>query len=90
MDQLKRWADYVCMCRLCVHSICLPSFLPADFKEQAGRTQGLQNHVRAPSLTLFGLLLHFDPSCAVFEFMDYVMGESSPVTGKKPAVLCGI
>jgi hypothetical protein len=40
----------------CVHilSACLPSFLPADFKEQAGRqggrTQGLHNHVRAPSI----------------------------------------
>jgi hypothetical protein len=28
---------------------CMPSFLPADFKDQAGRTQGLHNHVRAPS-----------------------------------------
>jgi len=31
------------------HSIRLPSFLPTDFKEQAGRTQGLHNRARAPS-----------------------------------------
>jgi hypothetical protein len=78
--------------RLCVHvhahSICLPSFPPADFKEQAGRTQGLHNQVRAPSLTLLGLLLHLDPSCAVFDFMDFVTGESSPVTGKKTSQSC--
>ncbi len=34
----------------CAHSICLPPFLPADFREQAGRTQGLHNHVRAPKI----------------------------------------
>ncbi len=39
-----------------------------------------------PSL---GLLLHLDPSCAVFEFMDYVVGESSPVTGKNQ-VSCAV
>jgi hypothetical protein len=33
MEQLKRWADYVH-----ILSACLPPFLPADFKEQAGRT----------------------------------------------------
>jgi hypothetical protein len=43
----KRWG------RLCVHvhilSAC-PPVLPADFKERAGRTQGLHNHLRAPSI----------------------------------------
>jgi len=34
MEQLKRWADYVCA-HACAHCICLPPFLPADFKEQA-------------------------------------------------------
>jgi hypothetical protein len=48
-----RWSssnDRQTMCA-CAHSICLPSFLPTDFKEQAGRTQGLHNRVRAPSPT---------------------------------------
>jgi len=34
---------------LCVHIahfICKPPFLPADFKEEAGRTQGFRNDVR--------------------------------------------
>jgi hypothetical protein len=51
--------------RLCVHvhahSIGLPSFLPVDFKEQAGRTQSLRNRVRAPSLTLFRATSPFGP-----------------------------
>jgi len=34
---------------VCADSICLSSFLPADFKEQAARTQGFQNRARAPS-----------------------------------------
>jgi len=54
--QKIRWSDQKggqTMCA-CAHSICLPSFLPADFKEEAagaGRNQGrLHNHniVRAP------------------------------------------
>jgi hypothetical protein len=32
------------------HFIYLPPFLLADFKEQAGRTQGVHNHVCAPSV----------------------------------------
>ncbi len=28
--------------------VCLPPFLPANFKEQAGRSQGFHNHVRHP------------------------------------------
>jgi len=34
----------------CAHFICLPPFPLADFKEQAGRTHGRHNHVRAPSV----------------------------------------
>jgi hypothetical protein len=34
----------------CAHFICLPPFLPADFKEQASRTQGFHNHVRDTSV----------------------------------------
>ncbi len=37
--------------RVCVHVwhlVCLPRFLPANFKEQAGRSQGFHNHVRVP------------------------------------------
>jgi hypothetical protein len=37
--------------RLCVHVcifVCLPPFLPANFKEQAGRSQGFHNHVHDP------------------------------------------
>ncbi len=38
--------------RLCVYvrilSACLPAFVPANFKEQAGRSQGFYNHVRDP------------------------------------------
>jgi hypothetical protein len=30
----------------CAHFICLPPFLPADFKGQAGRTQGFHEYVR--------------------------------------------
>ncbi len=33
----------------CAHFVCLPPFLPANFKEQAGRSQGFHNHVRDPS-----------------------------------------
>jgi hypothetical protein len=43
MEQLKWWADYVR-----ILSACLPAFLPANFKEQAGRSQGFHNHVRNP------------------------------------------
>jgi hypothetical protein len=39
----------------CAHLICLPTFLPADFKEQAGRTQGFHNHVHEPSAVLWTL-----------------------------------
>jgi len=28
--------------------VCLPPFLPANFKEQADRSQGFHNHVRDP------------------------------------------
>jgi len=37
--------------RRCVHVwhlVCLPPFLPPNFKEQAGRSQGFHNHVRDP------------------------------------------
>jgi hypothetical protein len=34
--------------RLCAHFVCLPAFLPANFKEQAGRSRGFHNHVRNP------------------------------------------
>ncbi len=37
--------------RLCVHVshlVCLPRFLPANFKEQTDRSQGFHNHVRDP------------------------------------------
>jgi len=47
MEQLKRSADNVA----CAHSICLPPFLPADFKEQAGR-----NHKRNVEETVFSSL----------------------------------
>ncbi len=30
------------------HLVCLSHFLPANFKEQAGRSQGFHNHVRDP------------------------------------------
>jgi hypothetical protein len=43
MEQLKWWADY-----LRILFACLPAFLPANFKEQAGRSQGFHNHVRNP------------------------------------------
>jgi hypothetical protein len=36
--------------RVHAHFIRLPPFPLADFKEQAGRTQGRHNHVRAPSV----------------------------------------
>jgi len=48
MEQLKWWADYVCICPL--------PFLPANFKEQTGRSQGFHNHVRHASLSLSLLL----------------------------------
>jgi hypothetical protein len=32
----------------CAHFVCLPPFLPANFKEQAGRSQGFHNHVFDP------------------------------------------
>jgi hypothetical protein len=45
---LKRWADYVYI-HVHILSSCPPFFLPADFKEragrQAGRTQRFHNHV---------------------------------------------
>jgi hypothetical protein len=31
--------------------IGLPAFLPANFKQKAGRSQGFHNHVRDPSLS---------------------------------------
>jgi hypothetical protein len=34
--------------RLCAHFVCLAAFLPVNFKEQAGRSQGFHNHVRNP------------------------------------------
>jgi hypothetical protein len=34
--------------RLCAHFVCMPPFLPANLKEQAGRNQGFHNHVRDP------------------------------------------
>jgi hypothetical protein len=40
-SQLKRWADKCA----CAQFIRLPPLLPADFKEQAGRTQGFHNCV---------------------------------------------
>jgi hypothetical protein len=43
MEQLKWWAEYVR-----ILSACLPAFLPANFKEQAGRSQGFHNHVSNP------------------------------------------
>jgi len=46
MEQQKRWADYVCAC---AHFVCLPPFRPANFKEQAGRSQGFHNHERDPT-----------------------------------------
>ncbi len=39
------------MGRQCVHLICLPTVLPADFKEQEGRTH--HNHVHEPSAVLW-------------------------------------
>jgi len=32
----------------CARFVCLPRFLPANFKDQAGRSQGFHNHVRDP------------------------------------------
>ncbi len=32
----------------CAHFVCLPPFLPANFKEQAGRSQGFHTHVFDP------------------------------------------
>jgi len=32
----------------CARFVCLPRSLPANFKEQAGRSQGFHNHVRDP------------------------------------------
>jgi hypothetical protein len=49
MEQLKRWPDYMCMCTF--YPAASSRILPADLKEQAGRTQRLHNHVRAPSLS---------------------------------------
>jgi hypothetical protein len=46
MEKLKRCVDYVCMCTYYLHA-----FLPMDFKEQAGTTQGFHNHVHDPSTT---------------------------------------
>ncbi len=50
--------------RRCVYvrilSACLPPFLPANFKEQAGRSQGFHNHVRDPGET-FRILLDSYP-----------------------------
>ncbi len=34
--------------RLCAHFVCLPPFMPANFKGQAGRSQGLHNRVCDP------------------------------------------
>ncbi len=61
MEQLKRWGGQ------CVHVLCLPPILPADFKEQAGRTQGFHNHVRDPSVASHSQGFHNhvrDPSVA--------------------------
>ncbi len=48
------------MGRRCVHvrslSACLPPFLPANFKEQAGRSQDFHNHVRDPRETFRNFL----------------------------------
>jgi hypothetical protein len=45
MEKLKRRAPYGGRQIKCAHFICLPPFLPADFKEQAGRTKGFHNDV---------------------------------------------
>jgi hypothetical protein len=50
MEQLKRWADYVC-----VHFICLPPFLPADFKERPGRTH--KRNVKETEISSFKISL---------------------------------
>jgi hypothetical protein len=36
----------------CARFTCLPPFLPVNFKEPAGRTQGPHNHLCAPHLSL--------------------------------------
>jgi hypothetical protein len=39
----RRWADYVCTCTFYLPAFlyAIGPFMPLDFKEQAGRTQGL-------------------------------------------------
>jgi hypothetical protein len=62
MEQLKRWADNVCMC-----TFDLPS--ASEFQggsRQAGRTQGFHNHVRRPSVitSTEALLFCSNSSCS--------------------------
>jgi hypothetical protein len=46
----RRWADYVCMCTFYLPAFLygIGPFMPLDFKERAGRTQGL--HMCVPHL----------------------------------------
>ncbi len=46
------------MGRLRAHFVCLPSFMPANFKGQAGRSQGLHNRVCDPKFR--------SPRCCLF------------------------
>jgi hypothetical protein len=44
--------------RLCVHVRILCAFLPVNFKEQAGRSQGFHNHVHDPWVVCGKLVLN--------------------------------
>jgi len=83
MEQLKRWADYVCMC-MHILSACLP------FCQWISRSRQAEPRVFAivcvPHLLLsLGLLLHLDLSCVAFEFMEYVISKSSPEKKNQPS-----
>jgi len=53
-----RWSSFKGAQTMCACFVCLPPFLPVNFKEQAGRSQGFHNHVCDPRVVCGKLVLN--------------------------------